>query len=211
MKFLVAIPSIRKNTGDTIEKVRATFMYPTDLVIVDGTEGKAQTLNRILRDWANPSVYHIYVTLDDDFIPCNNWQELVKTAFEKVPSVGSVGIDLSYTEEGRSYMSSTKSTREQYGKLSVFNVAGHIAGCFIAMRTDIAKAVGEIPILGNLKYQVYEDGWRGFRISQLGFRNILVVGNQTDKMLHFNDSVEYEKNRITAAKLGYTLYKEYTK
>jgi hypothetical protein len=74
----------------------------------------------------------------------------------------------------------------------------HIAGAMIAFRKEVAVAIEKQPLSG-LKYEIWEDAYRGRRVRVIGKDLIHLVGD-TPRIRLFNDPPEYraEKDRETA-------------
>lgn len=79
MKWLVVIPSIRQDRpgfASVMDRVRASFTQPTEFHILDGQGGKPVALNRALETLLKD--HDLYATMDDDYVPGPNWQDLIE-------------------------------------------------------------------------------------------------------------------------------------
>ncbi len=65
----------------------------------------------------------------------------------------------------------------------------HLNGGFIAYRTDVARQIGEIPTEG-VRYQLWEDAWRGRRVTKLGWEMAFLKGAEVD-LVEYPDPEEY--------------------
>ena len=109
MRFVVVIATIRQQLPgfeETMERIRATFAEPTEFHILDGSEGKAQALNRAADEILAKADADCYVTMDDDIVPCTGWQESVCNAFEDLPNYGAFGLWMGDTAERLSLVGS---------------------------------------------------------------------------------------------------------
>jgi hypothetical protein len=164
--FLLVVPTIRQTRPgfpEAMERLRASLTLPSDLRILDGAAGKAQTLNAAYDTLLTPSEATIYVTLDDDVIPPPGWQERIVAAFEANPRRGALGLYLG--EPHHAYMGLPADFIPQGEEIPTQN---NLVGCLIAFRKEIAIGVGKIPDSPQ-KYQFWEDGWRCQRVRALGY------------------------------------------
>ncbi len=195
MRFLVVIPTIRQGLpgfDETMCRVRESLTRPTELHILDGKQGKAQTLNRALDELLPKSEAEVYVTLDDDYIPPPGWQDLLARGFEAQPRWGALGIWLGDDEASRYYMLAhyCGRLREHHG-LRFRDVPHNIVGCMIAFRREVALAVGKTPS-SDERYQVWEDGYRCARVKKLGYRMAYLVG-EPPTLVSYADRDEYRE------------------
>jgi len=199
MKFLVVVPSIRQSYPGferVMERIRESFTQPTEFHVLDGKDGKAQTLNRALLEKLPASDADIYVTMDDDFVPSKGWQNKVAQAFESHPGIGSIGIWLGEDPEMLAYMGSDNiESPQRDGDLTIRYVfpGHHIVGCNVAMRRSVAIEVGPTPETTE-KYQFWEDGWRGRMVGKLKFRQAFVEAGPVE-FVRWQDTKEYTEMR----------------
>ena len=197
--FLVVIPSIRQNREgfkDVQKRVEATFRFETEYHLLDGREGKAATLNQAFDDLLSVSHHDYYVTMDDDYVPGNNWQEMIDLAFHDLPELGAascwVGDDPELQELIGAYRLDTprKTKHIEWRKVQRGH---HIAGALIAYKTSVARQCGKQPITQE-KYQVWEDAWRGRRVQSLGY-DLGFITCDLPEFIWYEDPPEYIKWR----------------
>ncbi len=195
MKFTVVIATIREDLPgfqETMGRIQATFDYPTEFHLLDGHQGKAQALNKAADDILAVTDADCYVTMDDDIVPDANWQRVVSQAFIDLPQFGAFGLWMGDEADKLEYMGAhlldIESTvgQTRYRRL---RPPHHLFGGFIAYRPDVARQVGKIP-LGNVKYQLWEDAWRGRRVTKLGWEMAFLMGVQVD-MVEYEDPQAY--------------------
>lgn len=206
MKFLVVIPTIRralKGFDEVMDSIRASFTHPTDFHILDGSEGKSQALNRAYDELLVPSDCDFYVTIDDDYLPGEGWQDTLEAAFAAFPEVGAFGIWLGDDPAMLEVMGAHLIGPEEIKDGVRFRRVGrahHIAGALIAFRKDIAVAVGKLPA-SDLKYQLWEDAYRGRRVRVLGKEIMYAVG-ATPRLVEYEDTPEYLAQKAHEAAVG---------
>lgn len=197
MRFLIVIPTIRQGLAgfeETMRRIRESLTQPTDLRVLDGREGKAQTLNRALEELLPASEAEVYVTMDDDYIPPHGWQDLLVKGFGSDPRWGALGLWIGDDERSRYYMLAhyCGPLRER-GGLSYRNVPHNIVGCMIAFRREVALAVGATPS-SDEKYQVWEDGYRCARVKKLGYRMAYLMG-PPPTLVDYRDTADYQATK----------------
>jgi hypothetical protein len=198
MKFLVVIPTIRRNYpgfDQVIERIRASFTLDTEFNVLDGSAGKSQTLNSALAKVADSDA-DVYVTMDDDFVPTSGWQDRMADVFTRDQRIGSLGIWLGEDQEMLNYMGYQHIANPiQLGpnRIRKVNAGHHVVGCIVAMRTSVALAVGPVPE-STEKYQFWEDGWRGRRVTKLGFDQAFVDAGPVE-FVRWQDTKEYQEMR----------------
>lgn len=191
MKFLVVIPTIRQDYPGfdaVMDRIKATFTQPTDFHLLDGKGGKTQTLNKCLLETLPAGDADVYVTMDDDLVPTAGWQDRVSEAFEKLPKYGAFGLWLGESPEMAEYMGSHL-IEPPIDEVRRVKPGHHIVGCLVAMRRQVAIDVGPTPTPTE-KYQYWEDGWRGRRVSKLGFEQGFVDAGPVE-LVPWQDSKEY--------------------
>ena len=171
MRFLIVVPTVRRSLPGFDEaqaRLRASFTHPTELHVLDGAAGKAQTLNAAYDALLKPSDAEIYVTLDDDLVPSPGWQDELVRAFDADPRWGALGLWLG--EPHRAYMGlALEVSPVEVAGVSFFPADSHVVGCLVAFRREVALQVGKIPGSPE-KYQFWEDGWRGGRVRACGHK-----------------------------------------
>lgn len=196
MKFLIVIPTIRQGYpgfDEVIERVKASLTQPTDFRVLDGKSGKTQTLNQVLTEELPKSDAEVYITMDDDFVPTSGWQDALAEAFEKLPKYGALGLWLGDSQEMLDYMGSN--FIESPGLIDGVRIRRvkprhHVVGCMVAMRKDVAIAVGPTPTPETEKYQFWEDGWRGRRVTKLGYEQGFLDAGPVE-IVAWRDTKEY--------------------
>lgn len=195
MKFVVVIASIRQGLSgfdETMLRIKSTFVDSTEFHLLDGADGKAQALNRASDEILAKTDADCYVTMDDDIVPAAGWQVLIKNAFESLPKYGAFGLWMGDDPDRKTLVGATSLDPIQTeGSVSYRRVRPphHLNGGFIAYRTDVARQVGIIPTEG-VRYQLWEDAWRGRRVTQLGWEMAFVYGVEVD-MVDYPDRAEY--------------------
>lgn len=172
-RFLVVVPSIRQKRpgfGTVMGALRASLTVPTDLQILDGILGKAQTLNAAQADLLAQSDADYYVTLDDDLLMKPGWQDLLIAGFAANSAWGALGIYVG--DQHREYMGIPVDAEPlSQASVNYFRAsAGHVVGCLVACRRGVAMGIGPIPNTRE-KYQFWEDGWRGGRVREMGLES----------------------------------------
>lgn len=199
MRFLVVVPSIRQSYpgfNEAMVRIEASFTQPTEFHVLEGSSGKAQTLNRALAEMLPNSEADVYVTMDDDFVPTAGWQDKMSQAFEAHPEIGSLGIWLGDDPEMLAYMGADRiHSPRQEGELTLRTVkpGHHIVGCNVAMRRDLAMAIGPTPESSE-RYQFWEDGWRGRMVSKHRYEQAFVDAGPVE-FLRWQDTKEYLEMR----------------
>lgn len=195
MTFCIVIPTVRQDRPgfqETMEQVRASFTLPTEFHILDGGDGKVKALNRALGEILPPSKADIYVTLDDDIILHPGWQEKIVEGFEAMPKVGILSLWLGDSEEVKEYVGENTlepwATKDnvRYRKCQPWR---HIPGIMLCFRREVAQIIGQQPETG-LKYDVFEDAWRGRKAWKLGWESAYIDG-PLPKLVTYQDSSEY--------------------
>jgi hypothetical protein len=213
LKFLVVIPTIRQNRPgfeSVMERITGSFTHPTELHILDGGDGKPETLNRAYDELLLPSDCDVYVTLDDDYIPGEDWQGTLAKTFDALPEVGALGIWMGDSQEMRDYLGAQLCGPEEEKDGARFRRIGpthHIAGCMIAFRRDIAIAVGKLPAC-DLKYQIWEDAYRGRRVRVAGKELAFAVG-AVPELYIYEDPPEYNEDKVRELEIGRPHSEEY--
>ncbi|MCC7229322.1 MAG: hypothetical protein IT203_02945, partial [Fimbriimonadaceae bacterium] len=147
MKFVVVIATIRQNLPGfdaTMERIRATFVEPTEFHILDGSSGKAQALNQAFDEILAITDADCYVTMDDDIIPGPDWQEIVGKALVAMPKYGAFGLWMGDDPEMRRIMADHCLDTDSSADLVVYRRVRpphHLNGGFIAYRPTVAREV----------------------------------------------------------------------
>lgn len=193
MRFSIVVPTVRRELpgfSEAQERLRASLTQPTELHVLEGAAGKAQTLNGAYDALLKPSDAPIYVTLDDDLVPPPGWQDELSRAFDANPRWGALGLWLG--DPHREYMGlAPRTVPMAVAGIEYFPAESHLVGCLIAFRRDVALRVGKIPA-SREKYQYWEDGWRGARVRALGYEMAYVrVPGELPEIVPFADSPEY--------------------
>jgi len=76
----------------------------------------------------------------------------------------------------------------------------HLNGGFIAYRTEVAKQIGKIPTEG-VQYQLWEDAWRGRRVTKLGWEMAFLKGAEVT-MVDYPDPATYLAEKEKAIEFG---------
>ena len=199
MKFTVVIATIRQDLpgfGETMDRIKSTFEYPTDFHLLDGQDGKAQALNAAAESILLNTDAECYVTMDDDAIPDAGWQTEVERAFRVLPDYGAFGL---WVDERPEFLTAI-GVHELDSPASVQGVnyrrvrpPHHLNGGFIAYRTEVARQVGKIPTEG-VRYQLWEDAWRGRRVTKLGWQMAFLLGAKVE-YVYYQDDPEYLKRK----------------
>lgn len=201
LKFLIVIPTVRQALPGfemIMERVRSSLTHPTDLHILDGKPNKPETLNRAFDDLLVPSDCDAYVTMDDDYLPADGWQDLIADGFQKLPNGGAFGIWLGDSPKELEIMGSSPRTvgpRQEIQGLIYRRVIPphHIAGAMIAFRKESAIAVGKQP-QSDLNYQIWEDAWRGRRVQKTG-KDLIYLEGVHPEMYEYDDPPEYVRQK----------------
>jgi hypothetical protein len=196
-RFLVVVPTHRMAVAQaTIDKLQMSLTYPTEFHILDGTPSKCHALNKALAELVDPARHDIYVTIDDDILPGENWQHFVACAFDRIPKLGACGVDYSGTDEGRALMSNAMNSPVQQVRDIQFrdatgfmNLAG---GCF-AIRSALAKEIGPYPFADDgRQYHADEDGWRSHQVTRRGWKVGYVTNpNEPVRMITHENTEQY--------------------
>ena len=194
--FLVVIPTIRQDQRgfeDVMLRVRQSFTQPTEFHILDGSKGKPAALNLALDHLVARSSCDFYVTMDDDYVPGEGWQDRVADALQEFSELGAVSLWVGDDPEAQKLIGAERvlAPENRAGVTVRKNERGHhIAGACIAYRRDVAIQVGKQPITSQ-KYQVWEDAWRGRKIQSLGYELGFVEG-ATPEFIWYDDPPEYD-------------------
>lgn len=206
MRFLVVIATIRQELPEfdqTMERIRATFEQETEFHILDGLEGKAQALNKARKNLLAPTNADCYVTMDDDIVPGLGWQSVVEEAFERLPAYGAFGL---WMGDGPEHLelhgAHMLDPDRKIGDLVYRRVRPphHLNGGFIAYRTEVARAIGDIPT-ENVRYQLWEDAWRGRTVTKLGWQMAHLKGPKSE-MVTYRDTQEYLSRKAVESAIG---------
>lgn len=206
MRFVVVIATIRQDLPgfeETMERIRTTFVEPTEFHVLDGTDGKAQALNRAADEVLAKTDADCYVTMDDDIVPSADWQEAVTRAFSDLPKYGALGLWLGDDPELQAIVGAQCLDDESVvGSTRIRRVQPphHVNGGFIAYRTQVAQEIGKIPTEG-VKYQLWEDAWRGRRVTKLGWEMAFLMGVDVD-MVDYPDRAEYLEMKQRDLEIG---------
>jgi hypothetical protein len=197
MDFLILIPSVRQSLPefeDVMAEIKGSLTRETDTLVLDGSSGKAQTLNRALEEIVRPSKRSIVVTLDDDTIPPVGWQDALVAGFEKVPKAGILSIWLGEEPDMLQYMNAEQNVLppETIAGLKVRRIREEqmIPGALLAIRRNLALDIGQTPT-GKERYQYYEDAFRCLRAWKLGYSLAYVEMDQPLRMIEYKDPEEY--------------------
>lgn len=191
------VPTHRpEQSQPTIDALRASCTYPTEFHQLDGRPSKVHAINAAMQNLLFVDRHDIYVTIDDDILLPENWQHSIACAFDRIPRLGACGIDYAGTPEGMILMAAGATVQRQQIKDILFRDTTkiqNVAGGNLAMLSQVAKAVGPYPIKDdNRQYHADEDGWRCYRVQQLGFCHGYVTNpNGVVQMLSHQDSPEY--------------------
>ena len=193
MRFLIVVPSIRRSLpgfGEAQERLRSSLTRPTELHVLDGFAGKAQTLNLAYDTLLQASDAEVYVTLDDDLVPAPGWQDELARAFDANPRWGALGMWLG--EPHRAYMGLAPDVLPaEVAGVRCFPAESHLVGCLVAFRREVALQAGRIPG-SRERYQYWEDGWRGGRVRALGYELAYIYApDRLPEIVFYEDSPEY--------------------
>ncbi len=192
--FLVVIPSIRQDRAgfdEVMNRVQATFTHPTEFHILDGSDGKPAALNRALDEKLKD--HHVYVTMDDDYIPGSSWQDLILQAMEDLAKVGVFALWVGDDPHLQREIGAERVQPQQTKNSTTFRAVErghHIAGAILCYRPEVARAVGPQPITGE-KYQIWEDAWRGRRVQSLGW-DLAFIEGAVPTYHKYEDPPEYD-------------------
>lgn len=191
--FLLVVPTIRQSLPrfpETMERLKASLTLPTELHLLDGSAGKAQTLNTAYDQLLQSSTASIYVTADDDIVPPSGWQDRIAAAFNANPRWGALGLYLG--ESHHAYMGLTHPFNiKTHRDISYIPTQNNLVGCFLAFRREVAINVGQIPNSPQ-KYQYWEDGWRCQKVRALGYELAYFYDSQNlPELIYYNDPIEY--------------------
>jgi len=195
MQFTVVIATIRQTLpgfDETMDRIRSSFESPVDFHILDGSAGKAQALNQAYDEILAKTDAGIYVTMDDDIVPSKGWQCVVERAFDELREYGAFGLYMGDAPARRALVGEKFLELEEHVASVRFRRVvppHHLNGGFIAYRSDVAKKVGKIPTEG-VRYQLWEDAWRGRRVTKLGWEMAFLMGVDVD-MVDYPDTNEY--------------------
>jgi hypothetical protein len=205
-RVLVIIPTVRQARPEFQEFMRnfsAALIHPDiDALIVDGSAGVAQTYNAHL-DLLKTGRWDFLVKIDDDLLPPPGWWPAVQAAFEKIPHLGALGLDLAETEEGRRYVAEVNPV-ESINGIALRPVKSNVAGAFIAMRAGLALWIGPIPVVTGTRYQFYEDGWRCGQVKKRELRLGYLVTDPPARLLQYDDPAEYTAAKVSDVVLSRT-------
>ena len=192
MRFLVVVPTIRQSrTGFelVIRRLRASLTQPTDLHVLDGVAGKAQTLNEAYESLLLPSKAEVYVSMDDDVVMPVGWQNSLTEGFDTNPNWGALGLYLG--DHYRAYMGLADGVEPQTMNGIEFYAVDHVVGCLVAFRRRVAIGVGPIP-QSPQRYQYWEDAWRGAKVRELGYECAYLCAPDLRPTLYsYDDPPEY--------------------
>lgn len=221
--FLVCVISL--NHKLYVEPLRALQAYcldtyPCKLVLLDGSEGMAQTRNRALREYAATTKADILIQMDANLDPGSNFLHHLARGFYELEQArikpGILGLDLSHQPEGAEYMQKAldKPVKKITEDVHFRDCSGgqNVGGKLHAMRRKEALAMGEIPIAkrkdgSETTYQVYEDYWRCHRMWQkrLHYGYIVQPVPEDERAKGLFDLVpegDYRDTKVADAKAG---------
>jgi GT2 family glycosyltransferase len=199
MRFHVVIATIRQHLPGfdaTMDRIKSTFDHPTHFELLDGKDGKAQALNEASESILAQTEAECYVTMDDDAVPGAGWQDEVERAFRALPDYGAFGL---WVEERPEYLKAVGAhlldPPSTVSGVSFRRVKPphHLNGGFIAYRTEVARLVGKIPTEG-VRYQLWEDAWRGRRVTKLGWKMAFLLGAKVE-YVDYEDDPDYLKRK----------------
>ncbi len=200
MRYLIVIPTIRQSLPGfdlAMAAIESSLTQPTNLRILDGSAGKVEALNSAYDDLLVPFNGEVYVTMDDDFIPPKGWQDALDAGFGALPEVGMLSVWLGNGPVELNYMGASlvgpEQTRDGVRHRLVLG-NHHIPGYMLAFRKEVALQVGKLP-QSDLKYQIWEDAWRGRRVLKLGKRLAYIVTDELPKMVEYEDRPEYVESK----------------
>ena len=205
-KFTVVIATIRESLpgfSETIARIQSSFDHETDFRLLDGHSGKAQALNDAFDHVLAKTDADIYVTMDDDIVPAKGWQQLVCKAMGALPEYGAFGLWMGDAPDRRELVGERFLDAPETASGVTFRRVQsphHLNGGFIAYRPEVARGVGKIPTEG-LKYQLWEDAWRGRRVTKLGWEMAFLSGVDVD-MVEYEDSLEYREMKERDLRVG---------
>lgn len=204
--FCVLIPTIRPEhmTAATFDRLRDTFTHDTDLFIMDGADGVAQTLNRGLRAHLDVTRHDFYVRIDDDWHAPGGWQDAIIQAHHDIPLLGLSGIDLTrdLSADAEAVMAQAERS-STHGQTVIREVAPprNLAGGFHCLPAHLMLQIGDMPVIGDTKYQVYGSTWLSYRVRELGFVTAFVRTPESPRLLTYPDSAEYVEWRKAQQKM----------
>lgn len=175
-----------------MDRVKETFQFPTEFHILDGSDGKPAALNTALEHLLTPHTAPFYVTMDDDYIPPQNWQQKAVQAFEALPKLGALSFWVGEDPELQQLIGAFRlDPPTTIGPVTVRKVqrGHHINGAIVVYRREVALAVGPQPITAE-KYQVWEDAWRGRKVQSLGWE-LTFVEADLPEFIVYDDPEEY--------------------
>lgn len=198
--FVVLCPTIRPPdmTRRAFERLQATATHPTDWHFLDGSDGVAQTLNRGRRAHVDPARHDIYVRVDDDWYAPDNWQGELVRAFEAVTNLGLAGIDLGRDTSDHAADVMTFAGKPQHGLgVTLLEIVPphNLAGGFHALPAHLRMVIGDMPVIGDTRYQVYGSMWLTRAVHQLGYRTAFVRTTDPAHLLVYRDSDAYKARR----------------
>ena len=206
MRYTVVTATVRQalpEFGPTIERIQSSFEEPTEFHILDGSEGKAQALNKAGEEILANCQSEFYVTLDDDIVPSAGWQSKVADAFGALKQFGALGLWMGDGLDrlalvGANHLDGWRA--EGNVRYRRVRPPHHLNGGFIAYRTEVARTLGPIPTEG-VRYQLWEDAWRGRRVTQLGWEMAFVDAGPVD-MVEYMDPKEYVELKARDLQFG---------
>lgn len=179
-------------TSPVIRKLWDTSGYDVNIHLLDGTEGKSAVVNKMYRDLL-PTLPDddFYVIMDDDCLVPINWQGYIRQAFEDVYNLGAAGFMFDDTEQYRSYCAQWPELQQE-GQTQFQEIfRGNLVGAFICSRVSVVRSIGEHPVDADIRYSFDEDGWRCYRVRQLGMRMVYIRAHTPALIQPMRDTEEY--------------------
>jgi hypothetical protein len=160
VRYCVVVPTIRQKRPEfaaVLSALTASFTTVTDLHVLDGSAGKAQTLNAAYRYILAGTDADFYVTLDDDLIMKPGWQDVMECAFAASAGWGALGLYLGDGQRPYMGLDDARQVEQVHGM-----------PCF---RSTHVVLIPDSP----QKYQFWEDGWRGQQVREAGYESAYLV------------------------------------
>lgn len=206
-RFIVIIPTIRTpaQTEPILNRLRLSLTHETDVVVLNGAEGKAATMNYALDHYRDSARQDYWVTMDDDILVPDGWQDDVIMAHE-VARFGIVGLDLADSAAGRTYMMEVNEPitfiDPQLGSIQVRPVhTQNVGGIFMSMSPALAGVIGKYPWDGKTVYELDEDHYRCLIARRIGQQcGYVVCGKGAPAMVVHADTPEYQARKAADIK-----------
>ena len=191
IRFLVVVPTIRQSEMETVyQQLIQSATYPTDWLCLEGTAGKVQVLNDVLKGYLDPQKHTFLATIDDDVIMPPDWQQTVVDAFQNIPNLGSVGLDYQ-VDDPLDDITGGQTTIHAEGPVWYRYPVSNVSGGNVIMPAELALCMGPIPCIDGIRYCHYDDGWRHTQIKRMGLKSVLLVTDPKVKLVGYSDTLAY--------------------